>query len=97
MKRILNLFISLFILVSCATAPTPLVTLTITTIVPSQTRPTATITPTQLEPTPTPQITAATTVPCDPQLEDFCITDGHFVFQRPIKPPANDMVDSTYP
>ena len=96
MKRIPNLFISLFILVSCATAPTPLVTPTITTIVPSQTPPTVTITPTQPEPTPIPQITA-TTVPCDPQVEDFCITAGHFVFQRPIKPPANDIVDSTYP
>lgn len=96
MKRIPNLFISLFILVSCATAPTPLVTPTITAILHSQTPPTVTITPTQLEPAPTPQITA-TTVPCDPQIEDFCITDGHFVFQRPIKPPANDIVDSTYP
>ena len=57
---------------------------------------TFTATPTQLIPTSTPRATA-TTIPCDPQTEDFCITDGHFIFQRPIKPPANDTVDSTYP
>ncbi len=27
---------------------------------------------------------------------DYCITDGHFILQRPIKPPANDSVDPTY-
>ena len=38
-----------------------------------------------------------TPVACDPFAVDFCITDGHFILQRPVKPPANDSVDSTYP
>ncbi len=50
----------------------------------------------QLIPTSAPHVTA-TISPCDPQIEDFCIIDGHFILQRPIKPPANDSVDSTYP
>jgi hypothetical protein len=28
---------------------------------------------------------------------DYCITDGHFVLRRPIFPPANELVDRTYP
>ena len=27
---------------------------------------------------------------------DFCIVEGHFIFQRPIHPPGNDTVDPTY-
>lgn len=27
---------------------------------------------------------------------DFCITDGHFIFQNPILPPGNTFVDVTY-
>ena len=27
---------------------------------------------------------------------DFCITDGHFIFQRPIQPPGNDLIDPIY-
>ena len=38
----------------------------------------------------------ATPIPCDPHTVDFCITDGHFILQRPIQPPANDSVDPTY-
>ena len=38
-----------------------------------------------------------TPVACDPFAVDFCITDGHFILQRPVQPPANDSVDSTYP
>jgi hypothetical protein len=33
---------------------------------------------------------------CDPHVVDYCITDGHFIFQRPIQPPANTSVDVTY-
>lgn len=29
-------------------------------------------------------------------MEDYCITQGHFIFQRPIKAPANDSADQTY-
>lgn len=52
--------------------------------------PTATITP--LPPTPT-----LTPVPCDPSFADYCVTDGRFIFQRPILPPGNDSIDPTYP
>ena len=38
-----------------------------------------------------------TPVLCDPFTVDFCITDGRFLLQRPIQPPANDSVDRTYP
>ena len=37
-----------------------------------------------------------TKTPCDPFVEDFCITDGHFILQRPIAPSENDSVDTTY-
>ena len=35
--------------------------------------------------------------PCDPFAADFCITEGHFIFQNPIFPPGNTSVDRTYP
>lgn len=38
-----------------------------------------------------------TPVPCDPFTADFCITDGSFLLQRPVQPPANVSVDWTYP
>lgn len=87
MKRALNLITSLFILTSCATAsstPDPIIL--------PQPSPTLTATPI---PESIPQATA-TTIPCNSQVEDYCITDGHFILQRPIKPPANDSVDPTY-
>lgn len=47
--------------------------------------------------TPTPAISPTSTpIPCDPRTVDYCITDGYFILQRPIKPPANDSVDGTY-
>lgn len=49
------------------------------------------IAPTLISPSPT-----ATQVPCDPFVEDFCITDGRFLFQNPIFPPGNTSVDTTY-
>ncbi len=33
---------------------------------------------------------------CDPFSVNFCITDGHFIFRRPIQLPANDRIDPTY-
>jgi hypothetical protein len=44
---------------------------------------------------PTPSL-EPTKVPCDPWVADFCITNGHFILQRPIRPPGNDAVDTTY-
>jgi hypothetical protein len=29
-------------------------------------------------------------------VSDFCITEGHFILQRPVRPPANDRIDPTY-
>ena len=34
---------------------------------------------------------------CDPLTVDFCITEGHFIFENPIHPPGNTSVDTTYP
>jgi len=50
-------------------------------------------TATFIPPSPTP---GPTNIPCDPRVEDYCITDGHFILHRPITPPANDSVDVTY-
>jgi hypothetical protein len=58
--------------------------------------PTTIPTNTPLPPTPLPLIKPTTEIPCDPFRVDFCITDGHFILQRPIHPPANDLVDETY-
>lgn len=96
MKLVLTAFFWSFFLVSCTTASTELATSTSTVIFPSPVPQTFTAMPTQLLPTSTPQVTA-TTIPCDPWIEDFCFTDGSFILQRPIRPPANDLVDSTYP
>jgi Peptidase family M23 len=94
----LNFLIAIFILASCSTAKTPISpTSTITPqATPPQTSTAVSSTSTSI-PIPTVQTATATLIPCDPQVEDFCITDGHFILQRPIKPPANDIVDSTYP
>ena len=89
MKWISIFQIPLFLLASCAPArivdapPEPTVTLFIA--------PTPTSTPELITPLPT-----ATQIACDPFNSDFCITDGHIILQRPVKPPANDTVDPTY-
>jgi Peptidase family M23 len=87
MKRLLNLFL-LLILSSCArveVAGTPIV-------INTKVVPTSTL----LSPIAFPTITPAPEIPCDPFSVDFCITEGHFILQRPIHPPANDLVDETY-
>jgi len=91
MKRVSTFLISLFLLTACAPAP-----MAITATAPSATlsvasTPTATTVPYSAPPSPT-----VTPIPCDPLAADFCIVDGHFVFQRPILPPANDSVEETY-
>jgi murein DD-endopeptidase MepM/ murein hydrolase activator NlpD len=92
MKQVLNLLLSI-ILVSCATTgatETPVVVNTkiiaTKTISPSPTA-VASVTPT---------ITPTLQPPCDPFNVEFCITEGHFVLQRPIQPPGNDLIDPTY-
>lgn len=93
MKWALVLLISLFIPISCAP------------IQPAQSRPT--IAPTVFEPlltststtarSPVLDLSTITPVACDPFTTDYCIAGGHFNLERPVKPPANDSVDSTYP
>jgi murein DD-endopeptidase MepM/ murein hydrolase activator NlpD len=102
MKQILNFFALLFIVISCSTA-TNLTPPTASVTPQSTSARTASATPSQTQtatstsvPIPTVQTATATIIPCDPQVEEYCITDGHFIFQRPIKPPANNIVDSTY-
>jgi murein DD-endopeptidase MepM/ murein hydrolase activator NlpD len=51
---------------------------------------------TALPPTLVPSPTITPEILCDPFSVDFCITEGHFILQRPIEPPANDKVDATY-
>ena len=103
MKQVLNFLASLFIVTSCSTAttltpPTAPITPQSTSTRTASTAPLQAQTPTSTSvPVPTVQTATATIIPCDPRVEDFCSTDGHFILQRLIKPPANDIVDSTYP
>ena len=87
MKRLLNLFL-LLTLSSCARVEVTETSIVINTKV----VPTSTL----LSPTAFPTITPAPEIPCDSFSVDFCITEGHFILQRPIHPPANDLVDETY-
>jgi hypothetical protein len=94
MKQILNLLLPL-ILASCAAtgvteAPVIVVSTKVsaTATIPS---PTSTAVPSAM-----PTATSTPEAPCDPFAVDFCITDGHFILQRPIRPPANDLIDPIY-
>ena len=95
-KSVLYFLISILILESCTTAPVSSTSLPTFTIAPTLVPPTSTATSTQPAPEPTHRVTA-TQIPCDSFSEDFCITDGHFIFQRPIKLLTNASIDPTYP
>ncbi len=92
MKQRIFPFIFIIFLTSCAPVVQPAaaealpgITLTpFATIVPEAT-------PTLIPPSPT-----ATRALCDPFAVDFCVTEGHFIFQNPIFPPDNTFVDTTY-
>jgi len=87
MKRILNLFL-LLLLSSCANVEVSETPITINTkVIPPSTL---------LSSIAFPTITPTIEIPCDPFSVDFCIIDGHFILQRPIHSPANDLVDETY-
>ncbi|HSL43203.1 MAG TPA: M23 family metallopeptidase [Anaerolineales bacterium] len=91
MKQICGLLLLLFVLlfvVSC----TPTEATELPTVVPTKVE----LTNTSVSPTAIPIVTATLQPPCDPFSTDFCITDGHFILQRPIHPPANDLVDTSY-
>lgn len=45
---------------------------------------------------PTAALPATTDALCDPYLEDYCISDGHFILKRPILPPGRTAVDVSY-
>ena len=100
MKLFLNLFTFPIFLSSCVTVPVS-ISPTATIVLPraSATLPISLTFTATIIPPPIPQATptSITSIPCDAQLEDYCITQGHFILQRPIKPPANDLVDQTYP
>ena len=106
MKQILP-FLFLFLLVSCSTTSilhtatiTPQAIFTRTaSVVPSPTEgmPHTKLPASTSVPTSTIETATAAIIPCDPKVEAFCITDGHFILQRPIKLPANNSVDPTYP
>jgi hypothetical protein len=91
MKWQITSLLLLFGLTSCAPGvqtqlPEPVPELTSTSF--AATRPEATYTSTS----PSPTLAQV----CDPLAADFCITDGHFLFQNPILPPDNTFVDTIY-
>lgn len=90
-----TIFFFLFFLTSCASAPTPvpLPTITATVFIPS---PTSTPLPPTITPSPYPPTSTPTPISCDPSTANFCITDGHFLFRRPIHSPDNTFVDISY-
>src|SRR5512133_2207551 len=88
-------FLLPLLLASCTPpqTPQPLPTTTPTILIPS---PTSTSLPPTLTPSPIPATPTFTPIPCNPSTSDFCITDGHFIFQRPIHLPDNTYVDPSY-
>jgi hypothetical protein len=94
MKK-LSLLLFLLLLTSCAPAPTAasIPTITPTIFIPS---PTSTPLPPTITPSPFPPTLTPTPTLCDPFTTDYCITDGHFLFQRPIHTPDNTFVDVSY-
>src|SRR5215211_5782607 len=97
MKRPSILFLLFLLFTSCAPAATPnsspTNTATLITITPTFTSIPLSATVTSLVPT---QTSTSTPEVCDPSVVEYCITQGHFLFQRPIKLPANASVDVTY-
>jgi hypothetical protein len=93
MKRLSALIIVFSLLAACAPAST------LTPAATAATEPPETLPPPSATDLPlsSPLPPTSTSVPCDPTSVDYCILDGHFLFQRPIHPPANDSVEGTYP
>ncbi|HSG41737.1 MAG TPA: M23 family metallopeptidase [Anaerolineales bacterium] len=93
MKQFIFFLLSIFLLTSCTPAVQTAVAQQAST---STETPFVISTPeapasTSISPSPT-----AMQIPCDPYSVDYCITDGHFIFQNPIRPPGNTFVDTTY-
>ena len=94
MKQLVVLLF-LVIFVSCTTTG-----VTETPVIVMNTRASATVpapsTTVTVVPSVTPTITFTPEISCDPFSADFCVTDGHFLLQRPVQPPANDRIDLSY-
>lgn len=90
MKWIWNLLSPLLVFASCAPVQTPQ---SLSSVVPTKFEPIPTSTSTLI---PVLLFSTITPVACDPFTVDFCISDGHFILQRPVKSPANDAVEQTY-
>ena len=95
MKQILAVLL-LLSLVSCANVPaTGAPAVVALTTVAAETMLLPTLVP-SVTPSRTPT-TALTPEPsCDPFRVDFCVTEGHFILQRPIQSPGNALVDPYY-
>lgn len=91
MKQILNLLLSMFLVSCAATGVTETPVAVKTKIIPTNT-----LLPATPIPSSAPSITSTPQPPCDPFSADYCITDGHFLLQRPIQPPGNDLIDPIY-
>ena len=93
-KQIISLLM-LLVLISCVNAP---IVATPTLTVSPQAIATSTLPPPTATaiPSPTPTLTFTAEPACDPLVAEFCIIDGHFLLQRPIRTPANDQIDPYY-
>jgi hypothetical protein len=93
----LALYILLLFLASCAPVQTPqtLPTPTQTIVISTQSISTRSLQPSAAS-TSIPPTQTATPQPCNPTTADYCISEGHFLFQRPILPPGNTSVDVSY-
>jgi murein DD-endopeptidase MepM/ murein hydrolase activator NlpD len=82
----------LLILVACTTLESPQTPVVASTpVIPNHTF---------FAPSPLPSlistIPSTPEIPCNPLDADFCVTDGYFFLQRPVQPPANDVIDTSY-
>lgn len=103
--RVVPLMILVLLLSGCGGIPStpqmPFVTETISAALTSIHSPENTSTFPVVIPTELPTAAYVTLTPtlsdlCDPASADYCIIDGHFIFNRPINPPGNDKVEPTY-
>lgn len=95
MKSFFSVFILLLFVACSAPIQVTPISATPTLMIPTFTQistPTIEPTFTYIPPSPT-----STPIPCDPLTTDYCITDYNFLFQRPILPPDNDLIDMSYP
>lgn len=88
MLKTISSFLVFLALASCANPEAPRAPVIVNTkVIPTETF---------LPPTPFPSVTPTQEILCDSFSVDFCITEGHFILQRPIHPPGNDLIDATY-